>query len=274
MTEQTPEQKAAWQALVLPPRRPTPEEHRDVSLKWLERNRPTLVDQWPAEIAALSMPTQFVRIPDGLLDDLFALHDGKEPGPAMTAFAAELDAAMGWNRKFIRLNSRSPKDWPYPFEVPATCSGKEAISMMAGSMRVLDDLLEFSWLPEQPAYVCLRDFVYWIKGWNEFRCFVKGGDLIAVTHYDCRKPAPEAVTGRRSELRRIIDDYFVTKLKSALHIDTVVFDVAIDIPNNDQPLLIELNPYWLSDPCWFGSYEEVERASTDIQCTFPEGVDG
>jgi hypothetical protein len=191
----------------------------------------------------------------------------------MDAFAAELDAAMGWDRKFVRLNSRSPKDWPYPFEVPATCSGKEAISMMAGSERVLDDLYEFSWVPEQPAYVCLRDFVYWIKGWNEFRCFVKDGALIAVTHYDYRKPAPDKVTRKAPDIRRIIDRYFLEKLKPALHVDTVVFDVAIDLPAGDQPLLIEINPYGLSDPCWFGSYAEVERAATDIQCEFPEGAE-
>lgn len=274
MTDRTPEQEAAWRGLIAPPRASSPGAHRAVSLKWLERVRPTLIDQWPDAISALSIPTTLIRVPDGLIDELFGLHDGKQPGPVMDAFAAELDAAMGWDRKFIRLNSRSPKDWPYPFDVPATCSGKEALAMMAGSERVLDDLYEFSWLPEQPAYVCLRDFVYWIKGWNEFRCFVKSGELIAVTHYDYWKPAPEHVVQRASELRRIIDNYFATKIKPALHIETVVFDVAIDIQQDDRPLLIELNPYGLSDPCWFGSYAEIEKASTDIQCHAPEGVDG
>lgn len=249
--------------------KPKPDHvHRDISLRWLGRIQPTLIDQWPADILALSMPTKFVRVPEGLLQEFFSLLDGKSPGPVMDALAVELDAHLGWDRHFVRLNSRSPKDWPYPFDVPATISGKEALSIMGGSERVLDDLYEFSWVPEQPAYICLREWVYWIRPEWEFRCFVKDRILIAVTHYDYRKSTPAMIVENAAAIRAAIDTYFTETLLPRLHVDTVVFDLAFK-PNRgdalDTPLLIELNPYGLSDPCWLGSYEAVENATSLIE---------
>lgn len=250
-------------------RMPTPEEHRKVSLAWLSRVQPCLIDQWPADLAALSIPTKFVKIDvDPVWDAMCDLQDGKKAGipQPLVDLAAEMDDVMGWDRKFVRLNSRSPKDWPWPFEVPATISGKEAVSMLAGSRRVMDDLYEFKWVPEQPAYVCLRDWVCWIRSQYEFRCFVKDGELIAVTHYDYTKPTPEAVRNNAGDIRAAIDTYFAERLKPALHIDTVVFDIAFDQHKMSlDPMLIEINPYGLSDPCWFGDYEAVENADCDIK---------
>jgi hypothetical protein len=244
------------------PRMPTPAEHRAASLAWLSRVQPTLIDQWPEGIAALSMPTKLVAVPDGLYMEFCSLHDGKAPGPVMEAFADQLDREMGWTRKFIRLNSRSPKDWLWPFESPITCSGKEALSFMACSERVLEDLMEFQYVPEQPAYVCLRDVIYGLDKSREYRCFVKDGELIAVTHYDYTKPIAAPADGGK-ELRGYIDAWFAEKLKPVLHIPTVVFDLFQ--MSHGRFLLIEINPYGLSDPCFFQSYSNVESAASFVQ---------
>lgn len=242
---------------------PTPEEHREVSLRWLERVRPTLIDQWPREVSALSFNTELVPIEAGpLVEELYAVHDGKERGPIMNALAVDLDARMGWDRKFIRLNSRSPKDYPWPFHVPATHSGKEAVDMLCGSMRILDDLYEFKWLPEQSAYVCLRDWQYGLRSEDEYRCFVKDGSLIAVTAYDYTKEIETPADGGKA-IRQSIDQYFSSQLKPVLHLDTVVFDLWIR--REDDLRLIELNPYGMSDPCHFKTYERVENAANYIE---------
>ena len=242
---------------------PTPEEHRAVSLKWLERVQPTLIDQWPAELAALSIPTKMVKLDvDAVWEALCAVHDGKGIAPVLRDLAAELDAEMDWNRKFVRLNSRSPKDAIWPFEVPAMISGKEAVSMMLSSMRVMDDLMEFKWVSEQPAYVCLRDWVYDFRTECEYRCFVKDGKLIAVTHYDYTKPFRAPEDGGK-ELRQRIDKWFAETLSPTLPIQTVVFDIHA---NRDGTfLLIEINPYGRSDPCHFETYERVENATSFIE---------
>ncbi len=160
-------------------RMPTPEEMRASSLHWFERIGPTLIDRWPSELAALSMPTEFVKVPAEIIEPLFEpTRDG--PQKVVAAFAAELDAKIGWKRRFVRLNSRSPKDATWPFEVPATVSGKEVICMFGGSERILDDLCRFRHIPEHPAYVCLRDWVFGFQVAWEYRCFVK--DAAGSTH--------------------------------------------------------------------------------------------
>lgn len=244
------------------PRMPTEAEHREISLKWLARVQPCLIDQWPKELAALSFPTEMVKVPDGLIDAFFDMHDNKPRAPIIDELAAELDARMGWDRKFVRLNSRSPKDAPWPFEVPATMSGKEAMSFLIGSMRVMDDLFEFKWVPEQPAYICLREWQYGLRSTDEYRCFVKDGELIAVTAYDYTKQ-PRIPEDEGAAIRREIDAYFFDVLKPALHIDTVVFDLWMASP--EKVKLVEINPYGRSDPCFFGSYANVENASSYVQ---------
>jgi hypothetical protein len=244
---------------------PSDEELRATSLAWFDRIGHTLIDRWPAELAALSVPTEFVRFPMELMEPLFEPKDGEWPDKSVAEFAMELDAKIGWKRRFVRLNSRSPKDATWPFEAPATISGKEALSMFAGSERILSDLCYFRRIPEHPAYVCLREWHWGFRTENEFRCFVKDGELIAVTHYDYTKPWSGPADGGKA-IRSAIDVWFAETLKPTLPVDTVVFDVHFDPHSSQQKfLLIEINPYGLSDPCHFKSYDKVESASSFVE---------
>lgn len=240
---------------------PTEEELRESSLGWFERIGATLVDRWPADLAALSMPTEFIQFPSGLIPLMYD-HKGDEPHPDVQEVAAEVDAKIGWKRRFVRLNSRSPKDATWPYEVAATLSGKEAMSMLMGSERALDDLCYFSHIPEHPAYLCLREWVYGLSPRDEYRCFVKDGKLIAVTNYDYTQPWAGPTDGGK-ELRQQIDCWFEERVRPALPIDTVVFDLWAR-PRGGF-LLIEINPYGLSDPCYFKSYDRVENATGFIE---------
>lgn len=243
---------------------PTEAELRASSLRWFEVTGPTLIDQWPRELMALSIPTTFVPFPIEIMEPLFEPKDG-EFSKEVQEFAQQLDREIGWKRRFVRLNSRSPKDATWPFEAPATVSGKEAICMFAGSERIIDDLCWFSHIPEHPAYVCLRDWVWGFSTKNEYRCFVKDGKLIAVTHYDYTKPWQGPEDGGKAT-RAVIDDWFTDVLKPVLHVDTVVFDIHLDPHSRNNPLLlIEINPYGRSDPCYFKNYDRVENSSGYIE---------
>lgn len=244
---------------------PTEEELRSSSLLWFERIGPTLIDQWPADVLALSMPTKFIRFPTGFIDDLFERRPGGIPA-SIRSLAAELDAAMDWDRHFIRLNSRSPKDAPWPFEVPATCSGKEAMMILGCSERILEDLAYFEYIPEHPAFICAREFIPCLRSCGEFRCFVKDGALIAVTYYDYHHPIDAPLDGGE-EIRRRIDQWFTETLRPRLHLETVVFDVHME---RGGILLIELNPYGLSDPCFLGGYDAVENFGGFVAFASPE----
>ena len=223
------------------PRIPSDAEMRGVALSWFDRCGDTLIDHWSADLAALSMPTEFVRFPLEIVEELFEPKNGI-PSEGVQAFAAELDARIGWKRRFVRLNSRSPKDATWPFEVPATISGKESLSMMGRSERILDDLCMFQRIPEHPAYVCLRDWVYGFSTENEYRCFVKDNKLIAVTQYDYTKSVERPQDGGR-EIRNTIEKWFREVLRPTLHINTVVFDIHLNGWLADRSiLLIEINP--------------------------------
>jgi hypothetical protein len=243
---------------------PSDEELRASSLRWFDRIGPTLIDRWPSDLMALSIPTEFVRFPLEIMEPLFE-PKGDEPDRTVAEFALELDAKIGWKRRFVRLNSRSPKDATWPFEAPATISGKEAMSMFGGSERILDDLCYFRRIPEIPAYVCLRDWVWGFRTDCEYRCFVKDGELIAVTHYDYTKPWSGPQDGGKA-IRHAIDKWFVERVRPALPVDTVVFDLHLQ---GGTFMLIEINPYGLSDPCHFRSYERVENASGFIEFADP-----
>lgn len=243
---------------------PMPEKLREISLAWIERIGPTLIDRWPSEVLALSMPTKFVRFPIGIINDLFEHH--KVVPASIQELAATLDAEMEWRRCFIRLNSRSPKDALWPFEVGATCSGKEAMKLLGSSERILDDLARFEYIPEHPAFICLRDFVPGLQPEREFRCFVKEGELIAVSAYDYLRPTEPPADGGK-DIRHTIEQWFNNILKPRLHLSTVVFDVFLDWDGGI--LLIELNPYGLSDPCFLRSYDQVESFSGFVACGQP-----
>ena len=248
-------------------REPSPDELREASLQWISHIGPTLIDQWPVDVLALSMPTKFVRLPTGIIGDLFE-HPGGIIAASIRELATELDALLDWERHFIRLNSRSPKDAPWPFEVPVTCSGKEAMMVLGCSERVLDDMVCFEYVPEHPAYICARQFIPGLRPDGEFRCFVKDGELIAVSAYDYLRPARGPDDGGRV-IRDKIDRWFADVLKPRLHLDTVVFDVFIGW--NGSIVLIELNPYGLSDPCFLGSYRNVETFVGAIAFADPDG---
>lgn len=251
---------------------PSDAELRASSLAWFALIGPTLIDRWPADMARLSVRTELVPFPIEIMEPMFE-PKGDEPDRTVAEFAMELDAKIGWRRRFVRLNSRSPKDATWPFEAPATISGKEVIAMFAGSERILDDLCYFRRIPEHPAYVCLRDWHWGFSTKNEYRCFVKDGELIAVTHYDYTKPWSGPEDGGK-ETRAAIDLWFTEALKPTLPVDTVVFDVHYDPYSNKRVfLLIEINPYGLSDPCYFRSYDGVENATSFVEFAPQSGVD-
>lgn len=253
---------------VIKMREPSPKELRDASMQWVSRVGPTLIDQWPDDVLALSMPTKFVRLPTGIIDDLFEHHGGVIP-MSVRELAAELDGLLDWERHFIRLNSRSPKDAPWPFETPVTCSGKEAMMILGCSERVLDDMVCFEYIPEHPAYICARKFIPALRPDGEFRCFVKDGILIAISAYDYLHPVSAPDDGGRA-IRDKIGHWFADVLKPRLHLDTVVFDVFLQ--RDGSIVLIELNPYGLSDPCFLGSYSAVETFAGAVAFGTPDGA--
>lgn len=234
-------------------REPSPEElHEVCSRKW-ERSGPFNIDQWPAEVLALSIPTKFIPVTD--FTEWWRIFEGDEA--VMLKYAKALDRAMGFGQHFIRMNSRSPKDAAYP-GLPITCAGKQAMWWISTSERCADDtsLHEHA---RRPFFICVREWRPIRPAW-EFRCFARGGEMIAVSRYDYANPA-EMTDEVGPKVFAAAQQFYQDHLKH--HFQDVVFD--LHAPGTGQQLLIELNPYGLSDPCLFGSYEAVERGGWMIR---------
>ena len=241
-------------------RMPTYEEHREVSLGWLDYIQPTLIDQWPKEVLKLSMPTIFVPIDaEDFLKAMDSAENYNNPGkvPYFCDLAARLDDILGWEKMFFRLNSRSSKD----VGPSITMSGKEVVDNLLCSMRVLEDLVHFKYVPEQKCFICLRKYVPIYNG-LEFRCFVKNRNLIGISAYYDSRNDYDYVTLNTAE--KSIVKFYEEKLEPVMdHVDDIVFDVHLS-GNLTEVQLIELNPYWLSDPCLFESYAEIESNPSTV----------
>jgi hypothetical protein len=208
--------------------------------------RTTQLDELPNQVYKLMPKTILIPIPDDVVAPI--LHECVDPIP-FDNFAARLDMIMGWDQKFIKLASRSPKDMePYP----VTHSGKTALHWIAGSMRCFVDLCDQSRVPDYQPKIALRDFVYGIRA--EFRVFIKDNDLQGIAVYDERGNV-HVEKGEVTEGR--VARYWANNIRPHMKIDDYVFDLALR--HNDELIVIEFNPYGLSDPIGFKSYDNINR---------------
>ena len=231
---------------------PTEEELRESCSRRWAVSGPFNIDQWPADILERSIPTKFIPVTD--FDEWWRTYEADEK--AMAKYAALIDEIIGFDMHFVRMNSRSPKDASYP-GLPITCAGKQAIWWLSTSERCADDT-SLHQHAGKPFFICLREWRP-IRPGFEFRCFAKGGDLIAVSRYDYRNPSEipdEAGPKIWEAAKRFYGDVL------GKHYTDVVFD--LHAPGMSDQLLIELNPYGLSDPCLFGTYDEVEKGGVII----------
>lgn len=236
---------------------PTKEQLRQTSLDWQAVAGPTMLCQWPADLMALSAPTTFVDLPR----DNSALFEAHTFEAHAAPIAAEIDAILGFARRFFRLNSRSPKDAPWPFEIPVSCSGKEILSVIAASERCLTDLCLFQHADITPK-IALREFWPGINPRNEFRCFVRDGLILAVAEYaNAATPELWAPPTDDHGLRAAIGAYLIDTVMPRCHLSTVVIDI---VAMHDGFRLLEINPYGRSDPVGAISYERIEAGIAGI----------
>lgn len=239
-------------------RMPSEDELQTSTRKWEERIGKLLIDQWPADLLALSAPTTFIEFPLSLAEQ-WGHEEQRGWSSEADRVAAEIDRACGWSMKFFRLNSRSPKDAPWPLEALVTCSGKHVLHCMRGSERMLDDLCYFKRSAFTPM-ICLRDVMYGCRPDSELRCFLVDGHIKAVAEYG-HTPTLALSPDGDTDLRARVDRYLLDVVGPHLPTETIVVDLLID---GSDFRLIEVNPFGLSDPVGAGSYDVIMRGIPGI----------
>ncbi len=242
----TEEQKPLSLPALVPP---TDEEVKQWTLRNWQAVQPTLLSGLHPEILRLSIPTMFFSIPIAEVQpDWLDCFDGKDNPHVFRRIVEYGHEALKEfpDGVFFKLDSRSSKDWGI---VRYTAENIEELpGHIFGSERMLDDLA-VQRHHRDAIVLCFRQ---WIELGEEYRVFVKDRQIQGITRYDYRDPpkrehTPEIVTAvehRAAALLDAINPHFL--------LDDYVFDIGMR-----EGVLIEINPYGLSDPCLFGSYQSI-----------------
>lgn len=228
---------------------------------WQDMITPLLIDHWRPELHAVSVPTKFLPFP---MEIAMNWWNSEQIGWSEldANFAKEIDEHLNWQYKFFRLNSRSPKD---VMDVCISNSGRDILSKIRSSERMLDDFYQFSKSSLQPV-LCFRDVIYGIRPEDEFRVFVKDGIVKAVAAYHVSHYlSPSTITARKENIRQTIEQFVIEKVLPFVEIETLVIDVVFN-HNLCGCFLLELNPYGLSDPVGAVNYALIEQGIDDIAC--------
>jgi hypothetical protein len=237
---------------ITPPKMPTDEEMKERTLSRWKMVEPVLLSNLGPDILKLSMPTVFFKIPTKEISDEWLIAwDGKE----MEGPAKRLTECLTWainhfdGEVFFKLDGRSPKDWGI---VKFTKDNiDEIVTNFFASERMLDDVI-VQRHHRKHFMLCFRK---WVELKNEFRIFVKDRKVQGITWYDYTSDElPVNHKKLQKRVTTLAQDY-LEKINPNVEINDYVFDIGFV---NDEPILIELNPYGLSDPCCFKTYDNIK----------------
>jgi hypothetical protein len=152
---------------------------------------------------------------------------------------------------FIKLNTRSPKDVCIKFD-----DITEAICVLGGaSMRTFDDMCILRYLDN--VHVIVRPWVEYDLS-KEFRVLIKDSKIMGISQYFYNENYNRDLKQLyliEKEIREFVDYIIIPNMK----VKTFVADIIThDYPRFPKPILLETNPYGLSDPCMFESYDNLD----------------
>ncbi len=242
--------------------------------------RPTYLENWPAELARLSIAQ--VDIPlnynEALLlgkniVELYELFDAHRyrldlPGPNLLALIGRLDEAILRfpDGGFVRLGSRSPKDSWLAHRRGMRCSaGREAWALLTDcSERIAEDLL-LAFSQRYDPHLWVRQWLD-IPEWLEFRCLVQDRELVGISQYQYHgRPVFPEIVQNRDAIVWAIQTWFESQFLHATHLDSVVCDVFCKLHQHGnsnlwEVKLLEINPFFqMTDPCLFDWRAPLDR---------------
>lgn len=232
---------------------PTLEEHRRASAQWLMSISPCLYENWSQALRDQSFPTKMIGLG---LDDQARLIDAFDGGPTIGGDLVDRINAAAYPGGFLpKLSSRSAKDaWVNTFKC---LTGDEVLNQFASSERILADLIEYEYA-DTFCYLLIRQW-FDIPKHEEWRCFIRDGTIIGISQYFYTDDFSRFYADKAGIHSRLLV-YLRDVVIPLLHVGTVVIDVWL----KESPMIIEINPYGLSDPCLL-SYPELESGDCGIR---------
>jgi hypothetical protein len=252
-------------SLIPKPVLPTEEEMKMVATKWWEHHKGVNFHDWNDTMRNNSFDYRVCKLPSELIKRTIELMDGKKFGfdqliddydkiiqPALS----EMDCQNGF---FVKTISRSPKDAlankrnsnkPFPL-----FSTTEAINAILSSMRCFEDLCMLYYL--DTAALIIRPYIRFDPE-DEWRVFIENKNIVGISQYyyhaefeklDRKYVAINSI----DKIKKLINDIVIPNTT----IDSYIADVVVGV-NDDPTVVLELNPFGLSDPCLFKSYNKFD----------------
>nr|DAF21566.1 MAG TPA: hypothetical protein [Caudoviricetes sp.] len=182
----------------------------------------------------------------------------------------EWDTEFYSNGVFIKLDSRSPKDYIQDFQeskLKSLRTGREIVDALMGSLRTFEDLCFLVKLEEPIINLHIKPFEE-LNRKEEWRVFVKDRKVIGISQQFYEENfnySERYLNAVKNNLEKFIETKVIPNIAVPnFVVDTVVFLHARYLTGDKNGekhkiVIIETNPYYLSDPCLFESYEELEN---------------
>lgn len=238
---------------------PTDEEMKASAHRWWGVLKWVSFAAWNKDLQLASLPFAYVKVGNGILEMFYHLHDGKCTFEELTRACTPAfndGIKMCGTPFFIKTLTRSPKDAIADFnnhgKPKPLHTVKDAVNALADSERFLDDVCLLMHLNDF-VYFVFRPFVEFAAR-DEWRVFVEDGKVTGISQYYYGSNFDYTLT-EISNTDATLKDFMNDIVTPNMQIKSFVSDVAFI---NGKPVLIETNPWGMSDPCLFKSYDKLD----------------
>lgn len=243
---------------------PTNKEMKSVANEWWRHHLGINFGDWNDTLRANSFEYRICPIPCELIHELITVQDNGGKGIESTIdkykaiILPKLKEMNCEDSFFIKLISRSPKDSLADpnnnFKIKPLTSIDEAMHAILASMRCFEDMVLLRYLDF--ASIVVRPYIEF-ESFQEWRIYIKDKKIIGISQYDYNQEFKELTeeTVRRydAEIRNLINDIVIPNIPLADYIADVI------VGDNGRPtIVLETNPYGLSDPCLFKNYNSFD----------------
>jgi hypothetical protein len=246
----------------------------EVAQDWYNNLNGVKFSDWGKDLFSYSPPIKEIKIPTKMI--IPCLENDKKAEHILVNYLQrqlnkiENQFFFGVNRirkLFVKLESRSPKDYiqNYPKEdYKALHNAEEIVDALLGSMRTFEDLVFLTKLKDE-VILYVRPFAD-LERRYEWRVFVKDRKVIGIS----QQFYEETFSYNKkylNEIKRSISYFMDNICIPNIKVNSFVADLYVSGGTHYKPgitkrfldiSIIETNPYGLSDPCLFETYDELE----------------
>jgi hypothetical protein len=247
----------------------------EIAQDWYNNLNGVKFSDWGKDLFSYSPPIKEIKIPTEMV--ILCLNSDKKAEHILVNYLQrqlnkkENQFFFGANRikeLFVKLESRSPKDyiqnWPKE-DYKALHNAGEIVDALLGSMRTFEDLVFLTKLKNE-VILYIRPFAD-LERRYEWRVFVKDKKVIGISQQFYK----DTFSYNESYLNILEKDilYFMNETCIPnIPVDNFVADLYVYnyvyLSNLGEfilfPSIIETNPYGLSDPCLFETYDNLESS--------------